>query len=218
VEGVGTRTRQALLYGNPFQIGMKIDTAEFQRLKAEMEDYDSRRDKIIKESRDITKLSKQAIYSLHREDAKSAKTQLAEAEKIIAKLLKEIKEDPSLRYGSFSGGLEEYAEAKAFLQFLEKGTLVTCKELKVVSAEEYLGGLSDLTGELMRYAVLRATKKDKAAVTKVRDLVDAIFGQFVLFDFRNSDLRKKYDSIKYNLQKVENVLYDMSMNPRGIIE
>jgi predicted translin family RNA/ssDNA-binding protein len=193
-----------------------IDTKEFANLKKQMEEYDAARDTIIKESRDITKLSKQAIYSLHRHDTKTAKQQLIEAEKVIAKLLKEIKRDPTLRTGGFSASLEEYTEAKAFLHFLEKGVLISCKDLKVVEAEEYLLGLCDLTGELMRYAVLQATKRDKKAVEQARNLIDAIYGQFVMFDFRNSELRKKYDSIKYNLQKVENVLYDMALNPREI--
>jgi predicted translin family RNA/ssDNA-binding protein len=193
-----------------------IDTKEFASIRKQMEEYDAARDTIIKESRDITKLSKQAIYSLHREDASTAKQQLADAEKVIARLLKEIKRDPSLRTGSFSASLEEYTEAKAFLRFLEKGTLITCKELKVVDAEEYLLGLTDFTGELMRYAVLRATKRDRKAVENARNMIDSIYGQFVMFDFRNSELRKKYDSIKYNLQKVENVLYDMALNPRGV--
>jgi translin len=195
-----------------------IDAKEFASLKKQMEDYDARRDTIIKEARDITKLSKQAIYSLHREEPRVAKQQLAEAEKVIAKLLKEIKSDPTLRTGSFSASLEEYTEGKAFLHFLETGRLITAKELKVVDAEEYLLGLCDFTGELMRYAVLRATKRDKKAVEAARTMVDAIYGQFVQFDFRNSELRKKYDSIKYNLQKVENVLYDMALNPREIRE
>ncbi len=193
-----------------------MDQKEFLQLKKEMESYDSKRDVIIKESRDITKCSKQAIYSLHRAEVKTAKSQLAEAEKVIAKLLKDIVVDPTLRTGGFSANLEEYTEAKAFLQFLEKGTLITCKELKFVDAEEYLLGLCDFTGELMRHAVISATNRDTKRVKQVRDMIDAIYGQFVLFDFRNSELRKKYDSIKYNLQKVENVMYDISMNPRNV--
>ena len=193
-----------------------IDQKEFSQLKKQLEDHDAARDTIIRECRDITKLSKQAIYSLHRKDAKTAKQQLLEADTVIAKLLKEIKNDPSLRTGGFSASLEEYTEAKAFLQFLENGSLITCKDLKVVEAEEYLLGLCDLSGELMRYAVLQATKRNKAAVKAARDLVDAIYGQFVMFDFRNSELRRKYDSIKYNLQKIENVLYDMALNPREV--
>jgi translin len=197
---------------------MAIDSKEFAALKKQMEQYDAARDTIIKESRDITKLSKQAIYSLHREDPKTAKQQLADAEKVIAKLLKEIKLDPTLRTGSFSASLEEYTEARAFLHFLETRKLITAKELKFVDAEEYLLGLCDFTGELMRYAVLRATRRDRKAVEAAREMIDGIYGQFVQFDFRNSELRKKYDSIKYNLQKVENVLYDMALNPREIRE
>ena len=193
-----------------------IDEKEFKQLKVELEIYDAARDTIIKESRDITKFSKQAIYSLHRNDAKTAKQQLSDAEKIIVKLLKSIKADPTLRTGGFSASLEEYTEAKAFLQFLEKGTLIACKELKFVDAEEYLLGLCDFTGELMRHAVISATNRDSKKVKQVRDMIEAIYGQFVQFDFRNSELRKKYDSIKYNLQKVENVLYDISMNPRNL--
>jgi predicted translin family RNA/ssDNA-binding protein len=195
-----------------------INKDEFLHLKQFLEDYDAARDTIIKESRDITKLSKQAIYSLHREELDTAREQLDGAEIIVAKLLEKIKTDPTLRTGGFSASLEEYTEAKAFLMFLEKGKLITCKELQFVSAEEYLLGLCDLTGELMRYAVMRATKRDKSAVEKTRDMIDAIYGQFVMFDFRNSELRRKYDSIKYNLQKVENVLYDMALNPREIRE
>lgn len=206
-----------LLYSLLFYAGM-LDPKEFSAIRKQMEDYDASRDTIIKESRDITKLSKQAIYSLHREDPATAKQQLADAEKVIAKLLKSIKADPRVRTGSFSASLEEYTEAKAFLRFLENGKLISCKELKVVEAEEYLLGLTDFTGELMRHAVLRATKRDRKAVEAARNMIDEIYGQFVMFDFRNSELRKKYDSIKYNLQKVENVLYDMALNPRDVKE
>ena len=45
--------------------------------------------------------------------------------------------------------------------------------------------------------------------------IDAIHGQLLQFDLRNGELRKKYDSIKYNLQKAENTLYDLTLNPRG---
>jgi predicted translin family RNA/ssDNA-binding protein len=191
-----------------------IDEKEFLALRREISEYDAARDIIIRESRDVTKLSKSAIYSLHRGETAAAKQQLAQAEKVIAKLLKDVERDAHLRDGSFSASLEEYTEAKAFLRFLEDGTLITQKELAVVEGEEYLLGLCDFTGELVRYAVLRATARDKRAVQRCRDIIDAIHGQFLQFDLRNSELRRKYDSIKYNLQKAENVLYDLTLNPR----
>ena len=197
---------------------MTIDQKEFEQLKHDMEKYDAARDTIIKESRDITKLSKQAIYSLHRGEVDAARQQLAAAKAVITKLITVIKEEPTLRTGGFSSGMEEYVEACAFLFFIKTGKLLPYKEVPDLEPEEYLGGLSDLTGELMRYAVIQATKRNHKAVQDVRDLIDGIYGQFVQFDFRNSELRKKYDSIKYNLQKVENVLYDMALNPRAVKE
>lgn len=61
----------------------------------------------------------------------------------------------------------------------------------------------DFTGELNRYAVQRATARDKAAVQAARDLTDLLMGRFLQFDLRNSALRKKFDSLKYTLKKLE---------------
>ena len=41
------------------------------------------------------------------------------------------------------------------------------------------GGVLDFTGELNRYAIQRATVRDKAAVQKCRDLTDALMGVFL---------------------------------------
>ncbi|MDD9953752.1 MAG: hypothetical protein OXR66_05440 [Candidatus Woesearchaeota archaeon] len=184
--------------------------SEFETLRKELAEYDALRDTVIKTARDIVKNSKHAIYSLHRNEVKKAKEQLKEAEKITKELAPVIKKHPSLRHGMFSSGMEEYAEARAFLQFLENGTLVSCKELGV-TVDEYLLGLCDVTGELMRFAVHKGTERDTKAVQAARDLVDMIFGELMQFDFRNSELRRKYDSVKYNLQKIEKVLYDLAL-------
>lgn len=189
-----------------------IDEGEFSKIRDEFSQQDEVREQLIKRSREILKASKQAIYSLHRSDVENAEKLLSEAEKVAAELTKLLKKQPELRMqGAFTAGLEEYVEAKGFLHFLSTGKLVKLSELKGISGDEYVRGLSDLTGELMRYAVLRATAGDHEMVQKIRDLIDAIFGQLAQFDFRNSDARRKYDAIKYNLQKVESLLYDLSL-------
>jgi hypothetical protein len=48
-------------------------------------------------------------------------------------------------------------------------------------------------------------------VRKCRDVVDALMGIFLRFDFRNGALRKKYDALKYTLKKMENTLYELSL-------
>ncbi len=190
-----------------------IDEKEFARIREGMDAFDAKRETIIKESRDILKLSKQAIYSIHRGDLKAAEQGLKDAASLKAKLEKAIAGDQGLRTGGFSNALEEYVEAKTFLSFVTKKRIATMKEL-AVQPDEYLLGLSDLTGELMRRAVMSATKRDVAEVQRIKECLDLLYGQFVTFDFRNGELRRKYDSIKYNLQKVENTLYDLSLSRR----
>ncbi|MBR9693217.1 hypothetical protein GOV07_04810 [Candidatus Woesearchaeota archaeon] len=191
-----------------------LDEKEFADIKASFEAFDAKREAVIKESRDILKLSKQAIYSVHRADVAKAEGQLAAAEKIKAKLDKEIDCNHTLKTGGFANALEEYVEAKVFLSFMKDGKIATMQSLGVC-AEPYLGGLADLTGELCRQAVILATKNDTEKVTLIHQAIEEIYGQFVQFDFRNGELRRKYDSIKYNLQKVERVLYDLKMRVNG---
>ena len=40
--------------------------SDFERIDSELRAYDEKREQVIKRSRDIGKLSKQAIFSLHR--------------------------------------------------------------------------------------------------------------------------------------------------------
>ncbi|RHY94912.1 hypothetical protein DYB37_000941 [Aphanomyces astaci] len=189
-----------------------IDQASFQRMSAEMNAFDDKREVIIRQSRDILKASKQAIFSMHRGALDDATAKLAAADRVISQLAPLIEVDRSLRTGSFAAAMEEYAEAQCFLHFLEHGTLVSIDKLHSVEREEYLSGVVDFTGEVGRYAVAQATKRDVAQVEACRDIVEAISGEF---SFRNGPLRKKYDSLKYNLKKLENTLYELSLVPSG---
>jgi predicted translin family RNA/ssDNA-binding protein len=173
--------------------------------------YDAQRDTIIRRSRDMQKSAKTAIYCLHRADVSGAAREIAAVEGLARELLPPIVAEPTLRYGSFSAAMEEYAEAAIFAHYLEKGTLLPSSALPLANRDEYIGGLLDFTGELNRHAVLRATARDVAAVARCRELVDAIFGAMLQFDLRNSPIRKKFDALKYTLKKMESLLYELSL-------
>lgn len=61
----------------------------------------------------------------------------------------------------------------------------------------------DFTGELNRYAVLRATARDIEGVLRCRDVCDQLFGQLMLIEWRNGNLRRKFDAVKYTVKKLE---------------
>ena len=115
--------------------------------------------------------------------------------------------------GSFSDtnidrvALQEFVEAIAYYEFIKNKKIPAISDIKV-SEEDYLMGICDLTGELSRKAVTIA-HKDPKEVQKIKGLVEEIFGEFIKFNLRNGNLRKKSDSIKWNLKKLEEVMYDI---------
>ena len=188
-----------------------LDKNDFRQLKKQYDNEDAVREKIIKSSRDILKASKQAIYSVHREEISNADFLLKQAQKVMIDLNKLVTKAQSLEsVGAYNDAAAEFAEASAFYTFVKDGRVPKSSEVKV-SNENYLLGLCDMTGELARRAVMLATSKRYDELKKIRSVVDEIFGQFLQFNFRNSELRKKADSIKWNLKRIEELSYDLSL-------
>lgn len=104
---------------------MLLDTTDLAQLRADMHKYDELRETIIKQSRgvyppachacgksatppaDVQKLSKQAIFSLHRGNGEEAAKRLDQAVKAAQQILPLIEQEPTLRGGSFSSAMEE---------------------------------------------------------------------------------------------------------------
>ena len=86
--------------------------SDFDRIDEEMRAYDEKREVEIKRSRDIQKLSKQAIFSMHRGAHEEAAQRLAAAKAGALELVPIIQANPMLRPGSYSAAVEEYAEVR----------------------------------------------------------------------------------------------------------
>lgn len=190
-----------------------IDKKEFRDIGKRLKEYDLNRERLIKKSRDVLKVSKQLIYSLHRKNIKEADTLLKQARKEKAELDSIAKKHAKLSYeGSYSEACQEYVEALCYYDFIKNSKVTKLSSLKV-SMGDYLMGISDLTGEVTRRAVTIANK-DIDSFKKIKKLVEEIFGEFLKFDLRNGNLRKKSDSIKWNLKKLEDIAYDIEKNKK----
>jgi len=186
-----------------------IDRESFRRINKELKDFDGQREIIIKDSRIILKNSKKAIFSIHRGDIKEAEKLLRESDAEKKKIDSMIsKNSKLLSVGAFDEALQEYVEAVLYLLFVKKAALKTPDQLGV-SVENYLGGMFDLTGELVRKAINSSIKSEFDAVTKIRDFVDELYSELLEFDFRSGLLRKKFDSVKYDLNKLEDIIFDL---------
>jgi predicted translin family RNA/ssDNA-binding protein len=184
----------------------------FLEITKKYEEDDSFREKIIKTSREIIKPSKQAIYSIHRDDFSQSLKLIKTAEKGIETVVKIHAKSNLKEMGSLRAALEEYVEAKGYFLFAKEQKIILPADLpKNIHYETYLCGIADLTGEMSKRAVVLATKSRFDEVKIIKNSIEEVHELFLSFDFRSGELRKKAESIKYNLSKVENILYDISM-------
>lgn len=182
----------------------------FERLKKEYDAYALARRELIGVSNTALSKAKQAIFALHRDDEKGAAQLLAEVEKTFSELEKQFAKNDGLRWeGAYRAALEEYVEAKLFLEFMKTGRVAEIKTVSVY-ADSYLAGLSDFTGELTRKAVQRATQGKTEDVEQLAQVVRDVLEQLIKFDLTGY-LRTKYDQAKQNLKRVEEVLYDIKI-------
>jgi predicted translin family RNA/ssDNA-binding protein len=184
----------------------------FDKIAEEMKSYDERRETVIKRAREIQKLSKKAIFSLHRGDTDEAEQRIGNALAVSQELIPLIAGDIRLRSGSYSHAMEEFAEAMLFQHYIKEQKILVPENMGAsVNTEEYLGGLLDFTGELNRWAIARATERDVVAVEHAKRIVENIMGCFLQLDLGNGSIRKKYDVLKYTLKNLEKTLYELSL-------
>ncbi len=185
---------------------------DFNKLETKFKEYDSLRELLIKKSRDVLKLSKQLIYAVHRDELDSATELLQEIEEQRKELNVIAIKQPKLVFeGSYKVAIQEYAEAVLYYNFVKTGELVA---IEGISHEHFILGLADLPGELVRKAVFLAGKGEVEKVSKIRDAVDMIYGKLLTFDFRDNEIRRKVDAVKYDLRKLEDLVLDLKLKGR----
>lgn len=188
-----------------------LDKKDFKGMRIKFNCFDDNREIVIKKSRDILKLSKQIIYSVHRDDLKEANNLVKKIESEKKKVEEIVSKNSKLEsIGAYKVAIGEYVEAMLYYYFIKNKKISTHKLLKVTT-EHYLFGLIDLTGELGRKAVQLAGKGDFKKVVLIKDAVNEIYGELLKFDFRDSDMRRKFDSVKYDLKKLEDLVLDLKL-------
>jgi predicted translin family RNA/ssDNA-binding protein len=204
-------------------VDMLLPVHDLEEIRLKLDAYDEKREHVIKKCRDVQKLSKQAIFSLHREEKEKARKQLDTAMSKAQAISSEFnfQSEPSLRSGSFQNAMEEWVEGRLFEAWLDSdGTkILSTAELQAeltsplkMTSEEYLGGLVDFTGEIGRWAVLKATQRDKEAVEKALSADLTVEAAMILLDTAMpGKMNKKVGALRNNVKKLEQLLYELSL-------
>lgn len=117
----------------------------------------------------------------------------------------------------------------ALVVYLEAGFLVTrdtCAEILGLRTkqsdgfhldlETYLMGMLQMVNELSRFAINSVTLGDYSRVLSLQRFVADLNSGFRLLNLKNDGLRKRFDSLKYDVKKIEEIVYDLSI--RGLLK
>uniref|UniRef100_A0A8V0ZLY9 Translin n=1 Tax=Gallus gallus TaxID=9031 RepID=A0A8V0ZLY9_CHICK len=115
----------------------------------------------------------------------------------------------------------------SFVVYLETETLVTREAVAEIlgieadrergfhlDIEDYLSGVLTLASELARLAVNSVTAGDYSRPLRISTFINELDSGFRLLNLKNDSLRKRYDGLKYDVKKIEEVVYDLSI--RGL--
>lgn len=119
---------------------------------------------------------------------------------------------------SFSFSIEEFIEGVAFYYYLKHQKLITKRELQeltkiTVTTEDYLLGILDTTGELMRYSVNSVGNGDKEVPFEVMNFLQKTYIEFLRLPNQKED---KMKVMKQSLEKCERLCYEIVLKPKSL--
>ncbi|KAE9451134.1 hypothetical protein C3L33_16967, partial [Rhododendron williamsianum] len=162
---------------------------------------------------------------------KAEKDLAAVTEQYVARLIKELEGTDfwKLRRAYSPGVVQEYVEAATLCKFCKTGTLLNLDEINSalsplsdpsvdplrINVLDYLLGLADLTGELMRLAIGRISDGELEFAEKICRFVREIYRELTLLAPSMDDSREmktKMDTMLQSVVKIENATSLMAIS------
>lgn len=208
---------------------------QFGEFRTHLEQSGTLRDRIrtvVSEIESTTRLMYASILLVHHsrptpellEKAKSQIDVLKEKYKQLADILGGYPGQYYRYHGDWKSETQTVVSMLAFAHWLETGKLLEHKEAEEMlglngpefnlDVEDYLVGVCFMSNELPRYVVNQVTAGDYDCPRNVLKFLTELHAAFRMLNLRNDLLRRKFDGMKYDLRKVEEVYYDVKI--RGL--
>ncbi|XP_027349336.1 translin [Abrus precatorius] len=208
---------------------------QFDAFRTQLEESGTLRDRIrsvVSEIESTTRLMYASLLLVHQsrptpeilEKAKSQINVLKEQYKQLAEILGGCPGQYYRFHGDWKSETQSVVSMLTFMHWLETGSLLEHKEAEEklglnrsefgLDVEDYLIGVCFMSNELPRYVVNQVTAGDYDCPRKVLKFLTDLHAAFRMLNLRNDFLRKKFDGMKYDLRKVEEVYYDVKI--RGL--
>ena len=174
-------------------------------LESHLSDQLMRRDKVLKESRDVISASSRAIIDVHTGKMKDAELEIAKAKTLLASLKKSSD-------GSVSRYLvspeAELVEASAVFA-LAKDRPVPSMEALGASPEAYLLGLLDTVGELKRLVLDSILQRNLAKAKGYFEVMEELYSlcsPLAVYDHVVNGARRKIDVARMLVEDTRGLL------------
>ena len=155
-------------------------------------------------SREVIRLSANAIRAVHRQQFDDARGLLSQAEGRLKDALQILEESPEIYYAGFlSDARKEYSEACITLALVSDERIPLPEDLGVEMAP-YLNGLGEVVGELRRSILDSLRKNDTSRCEEFMETMDDIYNLLVTVDFPEGvtgGLRRTTDAARGILER-----------------
>jgi translin len=167
-----------------------------KKIEIELRERERIKDELFDGMRKATRLSKQAIFSIHKNQLHKAEELLQESRALFTNLEEIPKEHQKFIYsGIVYSAQQEYAEACIFLRLVQDGKFIDPVRIDVPSTS-FLLGLADTVGELRRRTLNCLRHNDVGQAERNLEMMEKIYDELVVLDeafHAVSELRRKCD-------------------------
>jgi translin len=201
------------------QIGTAINEIG-ERVLARLEATNAARERALAETRQIVRLSANAIRAVHRDDFDEAARLVGQAREMQDALVAELRDHPNIYWSGYvQDAQKEYAEANIVLGIISGRGVPSPEDLSVENAV-YLNGLGEAAGELRRYVLdaLRRWQPERAETLLVA--MDDIYGLLVTVDYPDAitgGLRRTTDMVRGVLERTRGDL-TVALQNRNLLD
>ncbi len=141
------------------------------------------REQGLRVSREVIRLSANAIRAVHRREFDEARGLLSQADGRLKDAAQALKEWPDIYYAGFlSDARKEYSEARITLALISGTSLPQPEEIGVDMAP-YLNGMGEAIGELRRFILDSLRRNDTGRCEEFMEIMDDIYSILVTVDF-----------------------------------
>lgn len=178
-------------------------------ISAQLDGVEEKRERLLRESRDVISLSAKAILSIHTGSLKDAHLRLGEAEALL-RALRRVAVHELRRY--LTPPEAEYVEASVLYAIATKEALPSYHELRV-GGTSYLLGLLDCIGEVKRLVIDRIREGRTQEATTLFGLMERLYvllSPFAIYDHVAQGVRRKLDVVRMLIEDTRSAVTEES--------